>query len=393
MGTLAKANNLHKKLEDGRKELKDKETIIENILKNSLSGYWDWYIQKEVIYLSPSYKSMFGYEEHEISNSPDSWQKIIHPDDLAKSIEAYKKHVDTKGSHPYEIEVQYLHKNGSIIWVRCIGSIIKWDKNDKPIRMIGCNVNITELKEAELEIKRLNRGLENKIKERTKELEKSKRELEEFSYVASHDLKSPLINISSLIIMLDNNDYISSEGKFIFNKLKFSINLLQTKLNALNDILDMKSSWKNKKVIISFDKTLKKVLNELSELITENDTEIIADFSECPQIKYPPIQLYSILYNLISNSLKYKNHNEKAIIEITTSKSDNKTLLVIKDNGMGFDQKLGEKKIFGLFKRLHTHVDGLGIGLFIVKSIVNSLGGNIKVISKLNKGTTFKIHL
>jgi signal transduction histidine kinase len=120
--------------------------------------------------------------------------------------------------------------------------------------------------------------------------------------------------------------------------------------------------------------------------------KIRADFSKAPDINYPQLYLQSILQNLISNSIKFRNPNKASLIEIETLEKDEGHYLIIKDNGLGMDLGNSKDIIFRLFKRMHTHTEGTGVGLYIVNSLVESHGGTIEVNSEINKGTTFKIY-
>ena len=119
-------------------------SIYETILESTMAGYWDWHIQENTEYLSPTFKRMFGYEDHEIENTPEAWQKIIHPDDLKSVLKSYEDHVKSKGKIPYDNRVRYYHKNGSIVWVYCRGKVIEWAENGEPVRMVGSHVDITQ---------------------------------------------------------------------------------------------------------------------------------------------------------------------------------------------------------------------------------------------------------
>lgn len=126
-------------------------SVEELILENSLAGYWDWNIQENTEYLSPTFKTMFGYQDNEMENSPESWQKIIFQEDLPVVLGNFKKHADTKGEHPFDQIVRYHHKSGSTVWVRCKGEVIEW-KDETPIRMVGCHVDLTAEKKLEEEL-------------------------------------------------------------------------------------------------------------------------------------------------------------------------------------------------------------------------------------------------
>ncbi|MEM1135117.1 MAG: PAS domain-containing protein [Bacteroidota bacterium] len=146
-------------------KLVEKNAILESILESTFAGYWDWYIQEDYEYLSPSFKRMFGYEDNELDNIPNSWQQAIHPEDLKMVMTIYQKHIDSKGIHPYHFEARYFHKNGSIVWIFCQGKVIEWDELGKPVRMVGSHIDITHSKQVETKL-----NLSNEILELTNQL-------------------------------------------------------------------------------------------------------------------------------------------------------------------------------------------------------------------------------
>jgi diguanylate cyclase (GGDEF)-like protein/PAS domain S-box-containing protein len=137
---------------NAQEKIEKEKNILEMILEDTLSGYWDWDLINNTEYLSPSFKSMFGYSEDELENSPESWQKIIFAEDLPLEFEQFEKHVASKGEVPFYNEVRYHHKNGSTVWVICSGRVVEWD-GDRPVRMVGCHMNITKIKELEYMIR------------------------------------------------------------------------------------------------------------------------------------------------------------------------------------------------------------------------------------------------
>lgn len=131
-----------------QEQIEREKIILETILEDTLSGYWDWDLEKNYEYLSPSFKSMFGYSDDELENSPESWQRIIFKEDFPLVLEQFEKHISSKGEIPFYNEARYHHKNGSTVWVICSGRVIEWN-DDKPLRMVGCHINITKIKELE----------------------------------------------------------------------------------------------------------------------------------------------------------------------------------------------------------------------------------------------------
>ncbi|MEH1782572.1 MAG: PAS domain S-box protein [Nostoc sp.] len=126
--------------------------LLEQILEIVLAGYWDWDIPSNQEYLSLTFKQMFGYEDCELPNTPESWQRLIFPEDLPGVLKLFEQHVQSRGQIPFYNEVRYRHKDGSTVWVICSGHVIVWDQDGNPLRMIGCHIDITKRKQVEAEL-------------------------------------------------------------------------------------------------------------------------------------------------------------------------------------------------------------------------------------------------
>ncbi|MEH2205727.1 MAG: PAS domain S-box protein [Nostoc sp.] len=126
--------------------------LLEQILEVGLAGYWDWDIPGNQEYLSLTFKQMLGYEDRELPNTPQSWQRLIFPEDLPGVLQLFEQHVQSRGQIPFYNEVRYRHKNGSTVWVICSGRVIAWDRDGNPLRMIGCHTDITQRKQVEAQL-------------------------------------------------------------------------------------------------------------------------------------------------------------------------------------------------------------------------------------------------
>ncbi len=133
--------------------------LLERILNSVLAGYWDWDIPNQRSYMSSGLKRMFGYEDHELPDVPETWQSLIYAEDLPGVMECFEHHVQTRGQVPYYNEVRYHHKNGSTVWVICAGQVIEWDETGQPLRMVGCHVDITKQKQTEAQLQTNERHL------------------------------------------------------------------------------------------------------------------------------------------------------------------------------------------------------------------------------------------
>lgn len=252
---------------------------------------------------------------------------------------------------------------------------------NEQIAGIACySRNITERKIAELERTKI-----------TNDLLQRNRDLEQFTFIISHNLRAPIANIIGLTDFLQNETLNPQEQKEFLQGLASTAVGLDATIRDINSILQVKLEVNDKKELISFTKLLHDIGVSQRSMIDKYQVTIKPDFSEIDEIFSLKVYLQSIFYNLISNSIKYSNPNEQSLIEIKSKKENGKIILIFKDNGLGFDLKAKADKIFGLYARFHTHVEGKGMGLFMVKTQVEALGGTITVESELNKGTEFTI--
>lgn len=372
-----KIRHLEEELEATKKQLYDIKVVFDNILDSTLAGYWDWYIQDNYEYLSPTFKKMFGYEDHEMENSPDSWQKIIHPDDLPLVFETFDKHAQSKGKIPYDNEVRYYHKDGSIVHVYCRGKIIEWDTEGNPKRMVGCHVDITKLKEAE-ETEKLVRKLRSK-----------NHELEQFAYVASHDMQEPLRSINSFIEIF-KEEYSS---QFDDNAKLYMDYISQgaTRMSSLiKDLLEYSRLGRDRqKMFVDCNLIVNTALKDLNTSIVA--TGAIVKTDELPTVWGYEFELRLLFQNLLSNAIKFRSPDRITHIQIEAFEKGKYWKFTVRDNGIGIASE-HHKKIFTIFQRLHNQkqYEGTGIGLSQCKKIVDLHDGTIEVKSEPNRGSTFE---
>ncbi|WP_028973735.1 CheR family methyltransferase [Spirochaeta cellobiosiphila] len=152
-GVIVTLTNITKVLQ-AKNKLSMQKILYETILEQTMAGYWDWKIQENSEYLSPALKKMFGYKDEELKNAPDTWLGLIHKDDRVKVKESLDTYIMNKGRGPFSYRIRFIHKTGAIIWVLTTGRAMEWDEKGNPTRIIGAHVNITDIKNAELEIER-----------------------------------------------------------------------------------------------------------------------------------------------------------------------------------------------------------------------------------------------
>jgi signal transduction histidine kinase len=225
-------------------------------------------------------------------------------------------------------------------------------------------------------------------------LEKKINDLDNFIYTASHDLKAPISNIEALITALP--DEISNETRNkkgfheIMDLIKSSIDRFKYTIQDLTDIARVQKTISEDITDVDIKAVVEDVKALLKRHIDETNATINLDISECPSIKYSLRDLRSVLYNLISNAIKYRQSGKEPVINIITKSFDHEIHLIVQDNGLGIPHdKIGQ--IFSMFKRFHDHVEGTGVGLYIVKRIIDNNGGRIFVESEVGFGTEFRI--
>jgi PAS domain S-box-containing protein len=218
------------------------------------------------------------------------------------------------------------------------------------------------------------------------------RDLEQFAYIVSHNLRAPVTNIIGITDYLQDTEMKPEERDEMNHGLRTSVSQLDTVIKDLNNILQMKQrEISEKKEKVKFSKLLDDIKLSIATLLEEEKVVFITDFNEVDKIMTIKSYMHSIFYNLISNSIKYKQHDSAPIIEIKSKISEHKMELIFKDNGLGIDVDKKGDQIFGLYKRFHTHAEGKGMGLYMVKTQVETLGGKISIKSKINQGTEFRI--
>lgn len=224
----------------------------------------------------------------------------------------------------------------------------------------------------------------------TSELLQRNRDLEQFAFIVSHNLRAPVANILGLNTLL-NDQPTEQEKEDILKKLNASTIQLDTVIKDLNTILQVKRENSENRVELDLNLLIDNIKESISSIIDSHEVEFQLDFSKVSKIISIRTYLGSIFYNLITNSLKYARANTPVVISISTDKTDESIIISYKDNCQGIDlDKYGEE-VFGLYKKFNTAVEGKGIGLYMVKTQVEVMGGKISVKSVLNAGTEFTI--
>jgi PAS domain S-box-containing protein len=338
---------------------------------------WEYDLETNTsTFISKKIESILGYSVDEYSESPTFWEDHIHPEDREFAIALSAKENKSYVNRNYEYRM--IDKNGKIIWIRDILNFVY--ENKKPVISRGIMIDITIMKEAE---KDLNDSLQLVT-------EQNKRLLN-FSYIVSHNLRSHTSNIESIISLIESAESEEERNEMMLLLKSVSDSLDET-MEHLNEVVNINTNVNLSIKPLNLNNYVDKAKEVLTEQIQSNDATFITNIPENATINYNSAYLESILYNLISNAIRYRHPERKPIITIQLYKENEKDVIEISDNGMGIDLKRNSDKIFGMYKTFSNNPDAKGIGLFITKNQIVAMGGTIKVKSTLDVGTSFKIY-
>ncbi|HLO73732.1 MAG TPA: PAS domain S-box protein [Flavobacterium sp.] len=360
----------------------EKSTLATN------DAIWDWNLEENSIYRGNGFMKLFGYAVPNKIYDIDILNLIksrVHPDEAEEVIDSLKKAIKNPKKTNWEKEYRYIKANGKYAFVVNRGIIIR-NESGVATRIVGALQDITERREHEESLKILNKKLEIQ----TKDLINSNQELEQFAYIASHDLQEPLRMVTSFLTQLENKyqSKLDDKGR---QYIHFAVDGANRMRNIILDILEYSKVGKNtneEKELININIIVDEVCKINQKVIEETKAKII--FNDLPEIQSYRSPLMQIFHNLIGNAIKYQKPNNTPIINITYEKLDKKWQFKIEDNGIGIAEEYLDK-IFVIFQRLHSKEEfsGTGMGLAIVKKLIENLGGKIWIESEVGKGSAF----
>jgi signal transduction histidine kinase len=249
------------------------------------------------------------------------------------------------------------------------------------------------------QLKHYNKNLENELLQKNEhlseanlELIKYNNELRQFSYTISHNLRGPVASILGLMALMDKGA-ITGNNEEIVNHLEKSVVQLDATIRDLTKIIDIRNDIYGLKERISMEEEFEKVHAMLEEKATQVGASIHYDFSKAPIVYGVRALITSILYNLTSNAIKYHSPDRPPRITLKTEWKGLFTVITVRDNGLGINLEKNKNKLFGMYNRFHDHIEGKGLGLYLVKMQAELLGGKVEVDSSLNEFTEFRVYV
>jgi PAS domain S-box-containing protein len=323
----------------------------------------------------------------------EAWRTMVHPDDWERVMNSWEK--DSASGTSFRYEVRLKNREGEYRWHHAAGEPVK-DQSGKIIKWIGALTDIHVQKT-------FAEKLEDQVAQRTEELLKANKELESFNYIASHDLQEPLRKIQTFIALIERNRENNEIVQKYFEKIRSSAERMSDLIRSILAYSQL-SKTSQEYSLTDLNQILDDVKNDFELLIKERDALIKSD--KLPVIRSNPLQMHQLFANLISNSLKFSNHKPEITIDSRIITGDKITVngsvnpdqkfvhLTFADNGIGFQPEFKEQ-IFQLFQRLHNRAQysGTGIGLSIVKRIIEQHKGFIAADSVPGQGAIFNVWL
>ncbi|ALO14330.1 Signal transduction histidine-protein kinase BarA [Salinivirga cyanobacteriivorans] len=373
-----------------QQELADSQKRLQLALEGANEGMWDWNIQTGEVIFNDIWFEMLGYKPKELPSAIDTWEKLIHPDDEARTKKLLQSHLEGKTSR-YESTHRLRTKNGDWKWILDTGQVVEHDKNGNPIRAIGTHLDMTKQKHVEEELR--------KAKEKAEQADKLK---SAFLANMSHEIRTPMNGIVGFTEILSKKQLSESKRSRIFQIIQSSSQQL---LQLINDIVDISKIEANQLTIYKENFCLNKLLVEVYEqskleLQKRNKTDRLNLKLDIPDsdsdfiVYSSATRIRQIFSNLIGNAMKFTEHGEIAFGYKLSS--DNNLELFVQDTGIGISKE-AQKIIFDRFIQAEPGTakkyGGTGLGLFITRQLVNMLDGEITVKSKASEGSKFIIKL
>ena len=323
---------------------------------------------------NPALLDILGLRSIEIQSI--TFDSIIHRQDNKRFLNLFEDLITGK-QDTFQAEIRVVKSDQELVSVLVNVSVLK-DNSDHIQHVICMLSDISSRKK-----------LKENLRIKNKALQKANTYLDNFVHAIAHDLRAPIANlkqVAELLLMLN------ADGDPIYSKLEISVERLDRTVSGLINIIDAQRVNDNSIALVSFDQNMHRLTEDFSDLITRLDADIKTDF-QVREICYIAPYLESIMRNLFQNSLKYAHPRRRPLISLSTKKLDDQVLFSIQDNGIGINLDEVGDRLFRPFKRFTQQAEGSGIGLHLVKSMVEKNDGQIEVKSQLGRGTRFNIYL
>ena len=354
----------------------DTYNFLEKIFNNVSNGIAILGLDGEWLKVNNFMCSLLGYTKDEIFNM--NIKDILYREDLGVHKGKYENLISGK-TNQYRVEQRYFRKNGDLIWVLVSVSLIR-DQDNNPYNVIWQFTDITKRKRQKAKLKMML----NVAREQNERLTA-------FADIITHNLRSHSGNLNTITQFLEE-DYIDLLDNENYQLLKSAIGNLEQTVSHLTEVAKTKQVDESEiKALNLYDYSEKAIYN-IAAIARHTNTDIINEVRDHLYVRAIPAYLDSILLNFLSNAIKYRSNKRLPKIRLTSEVHENYVVLTIKDNGLGIDLKKHGDKLFQMYKTFHYNEDAIGVGLFITKNHIESLGGKVLVKSEVGVGSEFSVY-
>lgn len=360
-------------------ELQEESARLNEAESLARIGSWEYSTMNQTFIWSTETYKIFETNPKIFTPTIETFIQCIHEEDREKVNKAFTESYSKQTTK--SIEHRIFTQTGKLKYVVEHWKVFK-NKEGTILRSVGTCQDITDRKTIEFETRNM-----------VEQLQLQNKDLNQFAYIVSHNLRSHITKIQGLLFLIENDEEHFDENPQLLKTISIEVIRLDDVIKDLNKILSLRDADVKQTEAILFQEIFDKIMDALSIQIAEINASITSDFLNCPGITTVKSYCYSILFNLLSNAIKYRSPDRLLHVHFSTTSSKPYICLSVKDNGMGIDLIKNGDKIFALYKRFHgTKIPGKGIGLNLVKVQIESLGGRVEVESAPMVGTTFKIY-
>lgn len=380
-----------RQLEESQLRLRLNENRLQLATRAAGLGIWDWDVERNELVWDDAMYQQYGIDRAAFNGAYEAWSRCLAPDDFERANADVAAAL--RGEREFDSEFKVCWPDGSIHYIKGVARTIR-NEEGRPLRMVGVNFDITEQKRAAEEIMKLNSDLEERVIERTAQLEAANKELEAFSYSVSHDLKAPLRGIDGYSQLLEETaaEHLDEEARLFLRNIRRGAMQMQALIGDLlayarmerrtlsDDRVDL-ASW------------VGAIVQEFRHDIAEGEIVFRCDVPAL-SARVDREGLAVVLRNLIDNALKFSREAKPPVVEIGAHEAGGNVILWVRDNGIGFDMKFHER-IFDIFSRLHHTEEfaGTGVGLALVRKAMQRMGGRVWAESAPGQGATFFLEM
>ncbi|SHL56152.1 PAS domain-containing protein [Hymenobacter psychrotolerans] len=383
-----------------RRVVEERESSFRQIANNAPAMLWVTDVDGQCTYLNHQWYAFTGQTEAEALGL--GWVQAVHPEDAPAVGSSF---LDANARRVAFSSLYRLRRHDGVYRWAIDSGLPRFGSSGEFEGLVGTVIDVHEQKMAEMALQRLTeklrtardeaQALNKELRESNEQLQRTNIDLDNFIYTASHDLKAPITNIEGLLHTLQDElppqQSEAGEVPYILELMNDSVERFKKTIDHLTDVSKLQKEHGQPNAPVALPSIIEDVRLDLAPLLQQTRGRLLVDVQATPTVLFSEKNLRSVIYNLLSNALKFHHPDRPPLVRIRSRVEAGYQILEIQDNGLGMDLTR-EQGLFTMFRRYHTHVEGSGIGLYMVKKMVENAGGRIEVQSTVGHGTTFCVY-